>query len=90
MPIPSDMSFRARKNASAKRQDLAPPKNLVRNVKGKEPRASHRMVAEEANKAGSPSNVNISYGGLGICSYHLLMLGFGFGGFGENFRYVMF
>ena len=54
------MYTRARKNASAKRQDLAPPKNLVRNVKGKEPRASHRMVAEEASKAGSPSNVNIS------------------------------
>ena len=47
------VTFRARKDASAKRQDLAPPKNLVRNVKGKEPRASHRVVAEEANKAGS-------------------------------------
>ena len=52
------MTFRARKDASAKRQDLAPPKNLVRNVKGKEPRASHRVVAEEANKAGR-AHINI-------------------------------
>ena len=60
--------YRARKDASAKRQDLAPPKHLVRNVgKGKEPRASHRMVAEEANKAGL-SNTDISYV-LGMCIY---------------------
>ena len=54
------MIFRARKDASAKRQDLAPPKNLVRNVKGKEPRASHRVVAEEANKAGRAEHTSTS------------------------------
>ena len=46
-----DEDTRARRDASAKRQDLAPPKNLVRNVgRGKEPRVSARVVAEEANK----------------------------------------